>query len=321
MMNGDSDSTIAPCCASASRQIIAPPVVPLGENDIVGSAREDERRRKGLLRGVTDAHVHLWPEPIYRALWRWFDEHAWRIAFRGTAEQTLDEIAKHGAERAVTLLYAHKRGIARELNRFAAEMQRAHGSVVALGTVSPEDEDAADIVREALGPLGLRGIKLHCHVQRVAIDDPRVLAILRVCAEHGAPAVVHCGREPASDAYGVDTHSICAHQRCERAMQSVEGLKLVVPHVGLDEFDAYLALVDRYEGLYLDTSMACAEYFEHKIDWDALAQRSDRVLYGTDFPITPYDYDRELRVLARRIADDRAFERIVRETSAALWPK
>lgn len=43
--------------------------------------------------------------------------------------------------------------------------------------------------------------------------------------------------------------------------------------------------------------MACAEYFEHQIDWDALAARSERVLYGTDFPITPYAYDRELRVL------------------------
>jgi hypothetical protein len=320
-MNGDSETTLAPCCASASRQIIAPPVVALDESDVVASAREDERRRKGLLDAVTDAHVHLWPDAIYRALWRWFDEHAWRIAFRGTAEETLAVLDAHRVQRAVCLLYAHKRGIARELNRFAASMQRGHRSVIALGTVSPEDEDAVEVVREALGPLGLRGIKLHCHVQRVAIDDPRVLAILRECAAAGAPAVVHCGREPASDAYGVDTHSICAHERCERALRAVPGLKLVVPHVGLDEFDAYLSLVDRYEGLYLDTSMACAEYFEHKIDWDALAQRSDRVLYGTDFPITPYEYDRELRVLARRIVDDAAFERITRGTSASLWPE
>lgn len=322
-MNGHSETTLAPCAcgSSASRRRFDAPVVALDDQDVVGRAREDERRRKGMLDGVTDAHVHLWPDAIYRALWRWFDEHAWHIAFRGTAEEALAVLEAHRVKRAVCLLYAHKRGIARSLNRFAASMQKAHRMVVALGTVSPEDEDAIEIVREALGPLGLRGIKLHCHVQRVAIDDERVIAILRECAAAGAPAVVHCGREPASDAYGVDTYSLCAHQRCERVLQTIPGLKLVVPHLGLDEFDAYLSLVDRYEGLYLDTSMACAEYFEHKIDWDALARRSERVLYGTDFPITPYAYDRELRVLARRIEDDSAFERITHGTSNALWPE
>jgi predicted TIM-barrel fold metal-dependent hydrolase len=319
-MIADEHTTIAPCCATVSRTLVVPELRELSDDDVVGAAREGDRRARGLLRGVTDAHVHLWPAPIYRALWRWFDENAWRIAFRGSAEDTLAHVAQSGVSRAVSLLYAHKAGIARELNRFAASMQRAHPWVVALGTASPDDSDAVEVVREALGPLGLRGIKLHCHVQRVAIDDPRVVAILRECERAGAPAVVHCGREPASDAYGIDTHSICAHARCERVLQQLPRLKLVVPHVGLDELDPYLRLTDRYEGLYLDTSMACAEYFEHVIDWAALEQRAARVAYGTDFPITPYAYDRELRVLARRIESDQAFERIVRGTSLTLWP-
>jgi predicted TIM-barrel fold metal-dependent hydrolase len=273
-----------------------------------------------MLRAVTDAHVHLWPDAIYRALWRWFDEHAWRIAFRGDAEQTIEALSAYGVTRAVTLVYAHKPGIARALNRFAASLAKAHPWLVPLGTASPDDVDAVEVVREALGPLGLRGIKLHCHVQRVAIDDPRVIAILRECEAARAPAVVHCGRAPASDAYGVDTHAICDHARCERVLRALPRLKLVVPHLGLDEFEPYLSLVDRYEGLYLDTSMACAEYFEHTIDWRAIARRSARVLYGTDFPITPYEYDRELRVLARRIEHDDDFERITRSTSTTLWP-
>lgn len=115
---------------------------------------------------------------------------------RHPAEQTLAHLAAHDVKRVVSLLYAHKPGIARELNRFAATLQRAHPSVISLGTASPDDLDAPDVAREALGPLGLRGIKLHCHVQRVAIDDPRVIAILRECERAGAVAVVHCGREP-----------------------------------------------------------------------------------------------------------------------------
>jgi|LNFM01.1.fsa_nt_gb predicted TIM-barrel fold metal-dependent hydrolase len=318
-MNTDSE-TLTPCCAIA-RRIEVPDPRPLdGDGDVVGAAREADRRRRRLLDGVTDAHVHLWPDAIYRALWRWFDEHAWKIRFRANAEETVSALSASGVTRAVSLVYAHKPGIARSLNAFARQLGDAHAGLVPMATVSPEDSDALDIVREALGPMGLRGIKLHCHVQKTPIDDPRVIAILRECAAAGCPAVVHCGRAPASDAYGVDTHLICEHTRCERVLQEIPTLKLVVPHLGLDEFEPYLALVDRYEGLYLDTSMACAEYFEQRIDWRAIEQRSERVLYGTDFPIVPYEYDRELRVLARRIEDDRAFERIVRGTSAALWP-
>ncbi|MBL8678479.1 MAG: amidohydrolase [Myxococcales bacterium] len=319
-MNGDSER-VAPCCA-ASRRIEAPDPAPLDDHgDVVGAAREDDRRRRKLLEAITDAHVHLWPDGIYRALWRWFDDNAWKIRFRATADETARALAASGVRRAVSLVYAHKPGIARTLNAFAREMARAHPWLVALGTVSPDDHDAIEVVREALGPMGLRGIKLHCHVQKTPIDDPRVVAILRECAAAGAPAVVHCGRAPASDAYGVDTHEICDHARCERVLQAIPSLTLVVPHLGLDEIGPYLSLVDRYEGLYLDTSMACAEYFEQRIDWSEIERRSDRIAYGTDFPIIPFEYDRELRVIARRITTDAAFERIVRGTSAKLWPE
>lgn len=318
-MNGDSE-LVAPCCATA-RRIEVPDPTPLDDTDVVGAAREGDRRRRGMLDAITDAHVHLWPDAIYRALWRWFDDNAWKIRFRAGAEETVQALTANGVRRAVSLVYAHKPGIARSLNAFARDLARAHPWLVALGTVSPDDSDAIEVVREALGPMGLRGLKLHCHVQRTPIDDPRVIAILRECAAAGVPAVVHCGRAPASDAYGVDTHLICEHTRCEQVLRAIPSLKLVVPHLGLDEIDPYFALVDRYEGLYLDTSMACAEYFEDAIDWTAIERRCDRIAYGTDFPIIPFEYDRELRVLARRIERDEAFERLVRGTSEALWPR
>ena len=86
-----------------------------------------------------------------------------------------------------------------------------------------------------------------------------------------------------------------------------------------DEFAEYFSLLGGEEGLYLDTAMACAAYFADDPDWTEVPRWSHRILYGTDFPIVPYAADRELRVLARRIADDGAFERLVRGTAAGLW--
>ncbi len=323
---------LTPCCATihASSEApalighrIVPPQYRLldDDRDISGIEREHRREAQGLLRGTFDAHVHLWPDKVLRALWRWFDAHAWEIAFRRSAEAALEALGDMGVARCASLVYAHRDGIAEGLNRYAAEMASANPMVTALGTVFPGETDADKIVKRAIDVHKLRGIKLHCHVQKMAIDHPSVMEILRVCEAMNVPAVVHCGREPASDAYGVNTHAICAAGRTERVLQQFSKLKLVVPHVGANEFDGYWKLVEQYEHLYLDTSMACAEYFAQSPLWSAVEAHADRVLYGTDFPIIPYEISRELRLIARRIVSDDAFEKIVRTNAQSLWPQ
>jgi hypothetical protein len=247
---------------------------------------------------VVDAHVHLFPERVFEALWRWFDRHAWRVRYRLRAEEVVDFLRARGVRAVVALLYAHAPGMARELNRFAREVGRAHaGFVYPCGTVLPGEPDAAEIAREALGPLDLCGLKIHCHVQRIAADDPRLDPIYAACVEARKPVVIHAGREPRSPAYGIDTHAICDASRVGRALERHPGLRMVVPHLGADEFVEYTALLERHEGLYLDTTMAVAGFFPAAPPAGLVARHASRVLYGTDFPNLPYAWDRELRRL------------------------
>jgi predicted TIM-barrel fold metal-dependent hydrolase len=282
-------------------------------------AREARRRRSGLLDGVVDVHTHLFPSGFLRALRGWFDAHAWRIRFRGDAEEALEALRSAGVTAQVALVYAHKPGAAEVLNAFVAELCRAHPNVVGVGTVLPGEPDAKRIVRDAIGVHGLRGIKLHCHVQRMPIDDPRVLEVLAECAAIGVPAVVHTGREPRVPAYGVDTHALCAVSRTERVLQALPRLRLVVPHLGYDELSDHFALLDRHENLMLDTTMLCADYLRPQPDLARVERHADRIMYGSDFPIIPYEPDREIVVLARRIGSDEALERILRRTARAFW--
>jgi hypothetical protein len=282
--------------------------------------REARRKKAGMLDRAIDAHTHLWPEGFYRAICQWFDEHAWRIKFRGDAEHAVQALRQAGASSNVALIYAHKPGIARLLNGFLAEVCRADKHVIGVGTVFPGEPDAKAIVREAIDVHGLRGIKLHCHVQGVAIDDPRTLEVLRECEAMNVVAVVHAGREPRAEGYPADPYEICGAAHVENALRAVPNLKLVIPHLGLDEVAEHFALLERHETLFLDTAMACAEYFPNKLDWADIARWSHRIMLGTDFPITPFDEpERELHVLARRISDDAAFQRLIRGTAAALW--
>src|SRR5258706_7377674 len=145
---------------------------------------------------VIDSHVHLFPDRVFAAIWRWFDKHAWNIKYRMRAEEVVEFLTARGVGRMVALLYSHRPDMARALNRFMAEIARAHPQVVPVGNVLPGDPDAEAIVDEAFGPLGMRGLKLHCHVQAIAPDDPRLDPIYARAADAGLPVIVHSGRTP-----------------------------------------------------------------------------------------------------------------------------
>lgn len=256
---------------------------------------------------VIDAHVHLFPPGLFEAIWRWFDAHAWSIRYRLHAEQVIEFLAQRGVERFCSLLYAHKPGMARSLNRFAAETAAAHPGILPLGTVMPGESDAREIVREAFN-LGLRGLKLHCHVQRMGADDPRLDEIYALSEAAGRPVLIHAGREPSLPGYGVDTRALCSAQQVERVLQRYPKLRLVVPHLGADEFEPYLALLQQYEHLYLDTTMSVGGYFQIAPPTGLFPGMASRLLYGTDFPNIPYAWDRELNTVlsAPMSAKDRA---------------
>jgi predicted TIM-barrel fold metal-dependent hydrolase len=257
---------------------------------------EGKRVPEGLR--VFDAHVHLFPERVFLALWRWFETHAWPIRYRLFAEQVIAFLSERGVERMTALVYSHRPGMSQPLNAFVAELARAHSCVVPLGTVLPGEPDAAQVVREALGKLEMRGLKLHCHVQRVAPDDPKLFEVYALAEEMGKPVLIHSGKEPSVAGYGVDTRTLGGVAQIERVLQKFPNLKLVVPHLGADEFVEHAALLERYPNLWLDTTMVVSDYFPAMPSAELLVRHADRLLYGTDFPNIPFAWDRELRYLA-----------------------
>lgn len=269
---------------------------------------------------VVDAHVHIFPTRLFEAIWKWFDAYAWRIRYRLDAEQVVEFLRTRGVRRCIALHYAHKPGIARSLNEFAREVGHAHRDVVIpLGTVFPGEPDAVEIVREAFA-MGLHGIKLHCHVQKMAADDPRIEDVYRACEDAGKPLVIHSGREPASPAYGVDTRALCAADQIDRVLTRFPRLTVVVPHLGADEFAEYEALLARHENLYLDTTCAVSGLFTSEVAPMGIVERHpDRVLYGTDFPNLPYAWDREIQRIVARPLDKAARAGIFAENARRVF--
>jgi predicted TIM-barrel fold metal-dependent hydrolase len=255
---------------------------------------------------IVDAHVHVFPDPVFEALWRWFERFGWPVRYRLTTPKLLDHLFTRGVSKVVALHYGHKPGMSRSLNRYVAELARSDPRVIGLGTVLPGEPDAVAIVEE-VAATGLVGIKLHCHVQAFAPDSDEVMPIFAACERLGLAVVVHAGRLPRSPAYPIDPRVLCAVERVERVVETFPSLRLAIPHFGADEVDGYVRLLERSDNVVLDTTMMLAGYFPGDY-FDTLARcRPDRVMYGTDFPNLPYSWDRELRAIAdRRLGEARA---------------
>lgn len=267
---------------------------------------------------VVDAHVHLFPDGLFRALWKWFDAHAWPVRYALYAEQVIHFLQERGVKRLVALHYAHKPGMARELNAFVAALAAKHPEVIGLATVFPGEEGARELLREAF-LAGLRGVKLHAHVQCVAIDDRRMEPVIAACLEAGVPLVMHAGREPKSDAYACDPHAICSADRVEAVLKGWPGLKLCVPHLGADEYPAYRRLLERHDNLWLDTTMVLAGFLPGEDPMPLVRVRPERVMYGTDFPNIPYAWDREVKVLAGAGLKEEALARVLGANALQLF--
>lgn len=268
---------------------------------------------------VTDAHVHLFPPRTFRAIWRWFETHAWRVRYQLEAPDVLEFLLSRGVERVVGLCYGHLPGMSRDLNLAMADWARGEPALVPLGTVLPGEPGAVEVVREALGPLGLRGLKLHAHVQGVAPDDPRLDPIYVEAVAARVPVVFHAGRAPMCAGYRCDPDLICGPDRVQNVLQRHPELRFVVPHLGADHYEGFEALLDRFEHLYLDTTMAIGSYLKPEPDLGILARRSERLLYGTDFPNLPFAWDRELRVILDADLEPAAQEAILSGTAAKLF--
>ncbi|MDL2328935.1 amidohydrolase, partial [Desulfosarcina sp. OttesenSCG-928-A07] len=181
---------------------------------------------------IVDAHVHIFPDRLFSAVWRWFDEHGWRIRYQMPAPQILTYLLSRGVSHVVVFQYAHKPGLARRLNAYMAEMCSLHpGKATGMATVFPGEDNAVTILREAFDA-GLCGLKLHAHVQCFDMNSNGMNKLYECCVQHQKPVVLHVGREPKSAAYACDPYELCSADKLEQVLKDFPDLKVCVPHLG-----------------------------------------------------------------------------------------
>ncbi|MGZ3446712.1 MAG: amidohydrolase family protein, partial [Myxococcaceae bacterium] len=145
---------------------------------------------------IVDAHTHLLPDRLGRAIRAYFTQAVPPESFPYAPEPEVAHAALRaaGVARCWSLPYVRRPGSAAALNRWMAETWGSDALVEPGGTVHPGD-DVPAVVDEALGH-GLRLFKLHCAVGDFSLDDARFAPLWSRVSDRGIPVVVHLGHSP-----------------------------------------------------------------------------------------------------------------------------
>jgi predicted TIM-barrel fold metal-dependent hydrolase len=273
------------------------------------------------LPGLVDVHVHFLPERVQAKVWQYFaDAEAhygapWPVQYPLPVDVRLAVLAGLGVRAFPTLPYPHRPGMAAWLNDQAAAFAHEHPQVLQSATFFPEPEAPA-YVAESLGA-GARVFKVHVQVGSFDPRDELLTPVWARLEETGTPVVIHCGSGPLR---GEHTGPVPMAGLLERFPR----LQLVIAHLGMPEYGAFLELADTYERVHLDTTMFGTDFTERLMPFDRgllprLAALRNKVLLGSDFPTIPYPYAHQLTALHRLELGEDWLRAVLWENGARLF--
>ncbi|MGY1618161.1 amidohydrolase family protein [Geodermatophilus sp. SYSU D00691] len=273
------------------------------------------------LPGLFDVHVHFLPPSVQAKVWKFFEAAeahygaAWPIAYPLPDEERLAVLERLGVRAFPTLPYPHKPGMAAWLNDWSAEFAARHPRVLRSATFYPEPEAPAYVAEALAG--GARVFKVHVQVGAFDPRHPLLDPVWGRLAETGTPVVIHCGSGPLAGEHTGPEPTAGLLERHPR-------LQLVIAHLGMPEYGAFLDLAERYEQVHLDTTMFATDFTERLMPFDPadrsrLSALRGKVLLGSDFPSIPYPYAHQLAALHRLGLGEDWLRAVLWENGARLF--
>ena len=248
--------------------------------------------------GIVDAHVHFLPDRLQDAIWRWFDRLTppWPVTYRGPADDRLAVLASVGVRHHTALAYAHHPGMLRSLNDHTLALSVAVPAVIPTFTIYPEPGAGAETERCLAA--GGRAVKVHLQVGGFDATDPLLAPSWSLLQDAGTPIILHAGA--VSDGSG--NEEWCGPAPVRRLLAQFPRLRLVIAHLGIPDEDAFVAIAEEHQNVWLDTAMVFTDppYLGpaplHLVK--RVGALGDRIVFGSDFPTIPHQFAAQVSGLA-----------------------
>ncbi|MBO0852888.1 MAG: amidohydrolase [Nocardia sp.] len=273
------------------------------------------------LSGIIDVHTHFMPERVMRKVWEYFDSagpligRRWPIAYRVDQHARLATLREFGVRAFTSLAYPHKPEMASWLNDWTADFAARTPDCLHTATFYPEP-DATRYVRTAIDS-GARIFKSHIQVGDYDPLDRQLSEVWDMLSQARIPVLIHCGSGPAPGRF-------TGPGPIEHLLRRFPRLRLIVAHMGMPEYREFLDIAQRYDQVYLDTTMAFTDFIEAKDPFPCderarLAEVGERILFGSDFPNIPYPYSHALHGLRRLELGDGWLRAVCHDNAARLF--
>ena len=274
------------------------------------------------LPGVIDVHTHFMPKSVMDKVWQYFDTagplvgREWPIAYRTAESERLETLRQFGVHGFTALVYAHKPQMAAWLNQWSLHFARSTPDCLATATFYPEPE-AGDYVDAAIGA-GTQVFKAHIQVGQYEPNDPLLDPVWGAIEDAGVPVVIHCGSGPVPGKH-------TGPEPIRRLLRRYPRLRLIIAHMGMPEYAAFLDICEASIDVRLDTTMAFTPFVDETMPFPPeqlrrLPHFGDRILFGSDFPNIPYGYAEAMRaVTALPGVDDTWLRAVFHDNAATLF--
>lgn len=249
------------------------------------------------------------------------------------ADRWRDELDRVGVSRAVLIA-----SVPGDEASVGTAVRRHPSRFVGFFMVNPLAADAVDRTRRALAELGLRGVCLFPAMQRYALLDERVAAVVdAAAATPGAAVFVHCGvlTVGARRKLGLPSR-FEARLGDPLGVQALAAnwprLPFIVPHFGAGLLREALMAADMCHNVLLDTSSSNGWLKYHPglslshVFQQALAVAGpERLLFGTDSSFFPRGwqrpiYDAQLSILETLRLSRADIEQVIAGTFDTVFP-
>lgn len=226
---------------------------------------------------IFDAHVHVFPDKIAeKATGTTGSYYGVPMYTVGTYDNIMKEIGAGKMQRCLIHSTATRADQVQSVNDYIARLVSENDCFVGFGTMHPDYADIEGEVRR-METIGLRGIKLHSDFQGFAIEEERAYPIYENARGH-FPLLLHMG----------DQHTKTSRpEGLSKVLSDFPDLTVIAAHLGgfsvWDDAEQYL--VGRSGNLYLDVSSSLEFMDLTQAKRMILKHGTDRVLFGSDFPM------------------------------------
>lgn len=226
---------------------------------------------------VIDAHCHIYPDKIAEKASE-STGHFYDIpmCLDGKISTLLEHGQGAGIDHFLVQSVATTPKQVSSINNFiASSVAQSGGKFTGLGTLHPDSEDIQADVEEIIS-LGLKGVKLHPDIQQFKLDDFRMLKIYELC-EGRLPLLIHTGDH---------RYDFSNPNRLMPILDIYKNLTVIGAHFGgWSIWEEATKQLQSYENFYVDCSSSLYAITPEKAKELIEAYGTDRVLFGTDYPM------------------------------------